>query len=68
MSKQNTEKEFMFERVKTLYGDMLDKEQLAAIESGLDQMISVFDKIRSVPLENSDEPFSVFKPYKKDRK
>lgn len=58
----------MFERVKTLYGDMLDKEQLAAIESGLDQMISVFDKIRSVPLENSDEPFSVFKPYKKDRK
>jgi hypothetical protein len=68
MSIQKTEKEFMFERIKILYEDRLNDEQLAAIESGLDQMISVLDKIRSVPLENSDEPFSIFKPYRKDRK
>ena len=58
----------MFERVKTLYGDRLDEEQLAAIEASLDPMISVIEEIRGISLENSDEPYSVFKPYRKDRR
>ncbi len=68
MSESKTEKEFMFERIKALYGDRLDDEQLAAVEASLDPIISVLDKIRSVPLENSDEPYNVFRPYRKDRK
>jgi hypothetical protein len=68
MSDLKTEKEYMFERIKTLYGDRLDKEQLAAIEKSLDPMIDVLEKIRSYPLENSDEPYTIFKPYRKDQK
>ena len=67
MTDSKTEKEYMFERIKTLYGDRLDDEQLAAIEASLDPMMSVLDALRSMPLENSDEPFNVFKPYRKDR-
>ena len=68
MTDSKTEKDYMFERVKALYGDRLDEEQLAAIEASLDPMISVLDEIRGMPLENSDEPYSVFKPYRKDRR
>lgn len=63
----DSEKDHMFKRVKELYGDKLTEEQLAAIEASLDPMISVLEQLRSVPLENSDEPYSVFKPYRKDR-
>lgn len=58
----------MFERVKALYGDRLDGEQLAAVEASLDPMITVLEQLRGIPLENSDEPYSVFKPYRKDEK
>jgi Asp-tRNA(Asn)/Glu-tRNA(Gln) amidotransferase C subunit len=64
----DSEKDHIFKRVKELYGDKLTDEQLAAIEASLDPMISVLEQLRSVPLENSDEPYSVFKPYRKDRK
>ena len=68
MTDSKTEKEHMFERIKVLYGDRLDEEQLTAVEASLDPMIDVLEKIRGVPLENSDEPYSVFRPYRKDRK
>jgi hypothetical protein len=67
MTDNKNEKEYMFERVKTLYGDRLNEEQLAAVEASLDPIIDVLEEIRSFPLENSDEPYSVFKPYRKDR-
>jgi hypothetical protein len=68
MGNSRTEKAFIFERVKTLYGDRLDDGQLAAIEASLDPMIKVLEEIRKTPLLNSDEPYTVFKPYRKDRK
>jgi hypothetical protein len=67
MSDSRTEKDFIFERIKTLYGDRLDDDQLKAIEDSLEPMISVLEEIRNYPLLNSDEPYSVFKPYRKDR-
>lgn len=68
MTDSKTEKEHMFERIKTLYGDRLNEEQLAAVEASLDPVVAVLEQIRAVPLENSDEPYSVFKPYRKDRR
>ena len=58
----------MLRRVKELYGDRLTEEQLAAVEASLDPAINVLEQLRSVPLENSDEPYNVFKPYSKDRR
>ena len=63
----DSEKDHMYRRVKELYGDHLTEDQLAAIETSLDPMIKVLEQLRSIPLLNSDEPYSVFKPYRKDR-
>ena len=63
----DSEKDHMYRRVKELYGDRLTEAQLAAIETSLDPMIKVLEQLRSIPLLNSDEPYSVFKPYRKDR-
>jgi len=63
----DSEKEHIFKRIKELYGDKLDDEQLSAVEASLDPMIKVLEQLRSVPLENRDEPYSVFKRYRKDR-
>jgi len=63
----DSEKEHIFKRIKELYGDQLNDEQLSAVEASLDPMIKVLEQLRSVPLENSDEPYSVFKPYRKDK-
>ena len=68
MNEYKSEKEYMFERVKTLYGDKLNEDQLEAIKASLDPMITVITQLRSIPLENSDEPYSFFKPYRKDEK
>jgi len=57
----------MYRRVKELYGGRLTEDQLAAIKTSLDPMIKVLEQLRSIPLLNSDEPYSVFKPYRKDR-
>jgi len=63
----DSEKDHMYRRVKELYGSRLTEDQLAAIKTSLDPMIKVLEQLRSIPLLNSDEPYSVFKPYRKDR-
>ncbi|MCW4012680.1 MAG: hypothetical protein NWF07_06780 [Candidatus Bathyarchaeota archaeon] len=63
----DSEKNHMLRRVKELYGDRLTEDQLAAVEASLDPMIKVLEQLRNMPLENSDEPYSVFKPYRKDK-
>ena len=58
----------MLERIENLYGDKLNDKQLKGIESNLDSMIEILEKIRSFPLENSDEPYFIFKPYTREKK
>ena len=66
MIKSKSEKELMFDLIKTKYGDRLNGEQLEAVEKSLERIYAVIEELRSVPIENSDEPFSVFKPYRRD--
>lgn len=61
------EKEYMFRRIKQLYGDRLSEEQLDAVEKKLDPILSALKDVREVPLENGDEPMIVFKPYRETR-
>lgn len=61
------EKEYMFRRIKQLYGDRLSEEQLDAVEKKLDPILSALKDVREVPLENGDEPMIVFKPYREDQ-
>ena len=66
MSNIDREKEHMLNGVKKEYGDRLSEEQMEAVEASLSAVVKVLEQLRSVPLLNSDEPFSVFKPYRSE--
>jgi len=55
----------MFNRIKAVYGDRLDEEQLRGVEEALDKIIANLEQIRTIPLCNSDEPIHIFKPHRR---
>ena len=55
-----------FNIVKRLYGDRLDDEQLEGVRKGMETIVRVSAAMRAVKLDNGDEPFSVFTPYREE--
>ena len=68
MSDETTNKEVdeRFNIVKRLYGDRLTSEELAEVRKGVESIVEAAESLRAVKLENGDEPFSVFVPYRKE--
>ena len=68
MSSESTDKEVdeRFSIVKRLYGDRLTTEQLDEVRKGVVGIVEAAEAMRAVKLENGDEPFSVFVPYRKE--
>lgn len=60
------EAEHLFEMVKDRYGDRLSAEELEEVRKGVEGIAKAAKALRGVKLENSDEPFSIFKPYRKE--
>ena len=58
--------EALFELVRLRYGDRLDEDQLAEVRAGVQAAAKASDELRSVSLENGDEPFFVFQPFRGD--
>ncbi len=58
--------EAMFELVRRRYGDRLDEDQLAEVRAGVEAAARASDELRSVRLENGDEPLFVFQPFRGD--
>ncbi len=54
------------ELVRLRYGRYLNEDQLAEIRIGVEAIAKVSEELRAVKLENGDEPFFVFKPYRGD--
>ena len=48
------------------YGRYLNKDQLAEVRTGVEAIAKVSEELRAVKLENGEEPFFVFKPYRGD--
>jgi hypothetical protein len=46
------------------YGDRLTSNELEEVKKGLDGITAMAAALRRVKLENRDEPFSVFIPYR----
>ncbi len=67
MSGESTEREVeeRFNIVKRLYGDRLTSEQLDEVRKGVVGIVEAAEAMRAVKLENGDEPFSTFVPYRK---
>ncbi len=53
------------ELVKERYGERLTEEQLEHVENSLKRVMDAGKALWDVSLENSDEPYNVFKPYRR---
>ena len=56
----------MMELVRERYGERLTEEQLEQVEIGLKRVMEAGKALRDTPLENSDEPYNVFRPYRRE--
>ncbi len=60
------EAEYLFEMVKERYGHHLRPEELEEVKKGVERMAEAAEAVRKVKLGNWDEPFFVFRPYRKE--
>lgn len=58
--------QFLFDMLKRRYGERLNLEQLEEVRKGVENIRKAADKLRSVNLQNSDEPPALLIPYRKD--
>jgi hypothetical protein len=65
MTDFDTETGILLDLVKKRYGDRLTDEQMADVEKQLTRNLETAESLRSVELENGDEPYNVFKPYRR---
>ena len=56
----------MFQMVRRRYGQNLTKEELEQVQKGVEGVISAAEAMKTVDLKNSDEPHSLFVPYRKE--
>ncbi len=64
--KQNDESEILFKIVQNRYGERLSPEELEEVRKGVERITETAEALRSVKLENWDEPFFIFKPYRRE--
>jgi hypothetical protein len=63
---QNDESEILFKMVQNRYGERLSPKELEEVRKGVERITETAEALRSVKLENWDEPFFVFKPYRRE--
>jgi hypothetical protein len=68
MTDPKTESEILFTYVKEMYGNKLTEQQLQEVKGGVEKIVEASLELRKVKLENSDEPFSMFIPYRGGRR
>ena len=60
------EAEILFSLVKEKYGDKITDEELDEVKKAVERIVETSMELRKMELDNWDEPFSVFKPYRRD--
>jgi hypothetical protein len=56
------ETEILYKLIETRYGDRVTSEEREEIHKSIDTIIETAETMRSVKLDNSDEPYQFFKP------
>ncbi len=64
MSNESSESELLFNIIKERYGEGLSDDELAEVKKGVEKIVEAAEKLREIRLENGDEPFFVFRPYR----
>ena len=62
------EAETLFNLVKERYGDKINEDELDEVKKAVEKIVETAIELRKVELGNWNEPFSVFKPYRRDKK
>lgn len=57
----------LLELVKQRYGKRLTDEQIAEVEKQINRNLETAKELHSVELTNGDEPYNVFKPYRRKK-
>ena len=65
---ESMEAETLFSLVKEKYGDKIKEDELDEVKKAVERIVETSMELRKVELGNWDEPFSVFKPYRRDGK
>ncbi len=60
------EAETLFILVKERYGDSIAPDELEEVRKAVERIVETSMDLREVELGNGDEPFSVFKPYRRE--
>ena len=68
MGRELKESKHRFELVKVRYADHLSEEELEEVSNGVETIVKAAEAMKAVKLENSDEPFSVFKPLERSNR
>ena len=63
---ESEEAETLFRLVKEKYGDKIKEDELEEVKKAVERIVETSMELRKVELGNWDEPFSVFKPYRRD--
>ena len=61
------EAETLFRLVKERYGNKINEDELDEVKKAVERIVETALELRKVELGNWDEPFSVFKPYRRDQ-
>ena len=65
MTDSDKETSILMGLVKERYGERLTEEQFEHVENSLKRVMAAGKALREVPLDNSDEPYNVFRPYRR---
>ncbi len=60
------EAETLFSLVKEKHGDRIAPGELDEVRKAVERIVESATELREVELGNWDEPFSVFKPYRRE--
>ncbi len=67
MTDSSGETNTLLELVKQRYGKRLTDEQIAEVEKQITRNLETAKELHSVELTNGDEPYNIFKPYRRKK-
>jgi hypothetical protein len=65
LNEKEMEVENLFQLVKTNHGEYINEDELEKVRKDIEVTVELAEKLRAIKIDNSIEPFTIFKPIKK---
>lgn len=62
---QSVETQILFSLIQTLYGSKVNRDEMVEIQNQVEAIMESIETLRSIPLNNDDEPALRFTPYRR---